>query len=266
MITTSESTKELYGAMANAQKDISFALKDTNNTYFKSKYADLASVWRAVQEPLGKNGLSVSQSPGIDVVNNQTFVTVTTRVQHSSGEWMEGVCYLPPGKPDAQNYGSVITYGRRYALSAFLGVIQEDDDGESAVGRGASQPAKAESVPQEKPPAKKQKATAPAKGGQKASPQPGTQPEKLTGVARLKDLGRFLKEHGAETVEAYDFLLQKCQGSVDANPTWAEIKANESIDTDVIKQSIKTWTAANHLEPHTVWATLHELESSGVAV
>lgn len=263
MITTSESTKELNAALAKAQKDIGFALKDSTNPFFKSKYADLVSVWKAVQDPLSENGLSVSQSPGVEVVNNRTMVSVTTRVQHSSGEWMQGTCYLPPGKEDAQAYGAAITYGRRYALSSFLGVIQDDDDGETAVGRGK---ATESPKPEAKPAPKKSRATAQEKPGSKDSPQSGTPTkEKLTGVERLKDLALFMKSHGAENkVEAYDFLLLKCQGSVDANPTWAEIKADESINTDDIKSSITAWVKANHMEPKNVFATLSELAEKGV--
>lgn len=256
MIQTSETTKELYTALAAAQKDIGFAMKDTDNPFFKKKYADLASVWRTVQDPLAKNSLSVSQSPGMELVNGSPYVTVTTRIQHSSGEWMQGVCYLPPGKSDAQSYGSVITYGRRYALSAILGVIQEDDDGESAVGRGKQEPAAQET----KPAQKKQKATAAEKPGQKGSQQSGTKADRLT---EIKSLAKFLMEHGASNIDDYNYLLCKCQGSVDGNPNWEEVKADASLDLEAVKQSVSTWVKANHLEPHQVLATLKELEQAG---
>lgn len=257
MIQTSETTKELYTALAAAQKDIGFAMKDTNNPFFKSKYADLASVWRAVQDPLAKNNLSVSQSPGMELVNGSPYVTVTTRIQHSSGEWMQGVCYLPPGKSDAQGYGSVITYGRRYALSAFLGVIQEDDDGEAAAGRGKQEPTAQET----KPAAKKPKATAAEKPGPKNSQKSGIKDERLT---EIKSLAKFLMDHGASNVDDYNYLLCKCQGSVDGNPSWEEVKSDPNLDLELVKQSVSTWVKANGLEPHHVLPTLKELEQAGV--
>jgi hypothetical protein len=48
---------------------------------------------------------------------------------HSSGEWImqEGIV-LKMDKQTAQGAGSAITYGRRYMLSAMLGIASEDDD------------------------------------------------------------------------------------------------------------------------------------------
>ena len=61
------------------------------------------------------------------------MIVVTTRIMHSSGEWIEGDCILPPTKADAQGYGSAITYAKRYGLQAMAGVPSVDDDGNDAV-------------------------------------------------------------------------------------------------------------------------------------
>jgi hypothetical protein len=238
MILTSESTKEINTALANAQKDIGFALKDTNNPFFKSKYADLASVWRAVQEPLASNGLSVTQSPGVEVLDGKLFVAVTTRLQHISGEWICGTCYLPSTKHDPQAYGAAITYARRYSLAAFLGVIQEDDDAEGAITRTQA-PAKQET------PAKKPKATAQEKPGSKDSPKSGEAPDLKT---RIQSLNKLMKELGAKTADDCELILTNCQGSVDANPTWAEIKENPAVDVVDVERSIRSWLKVN--APH----------------
>jgi hypothetical protein len=57
---------------------------------------------------------------------------------HSSGEWVAQNMSLPVSKPDAQGAGSAITYMRRYALAAIVGVVQADDDGNSASNKATS--------------------------------------------------------------------------------------------------------------------------------
>ena len=125
----------LMGALAKAQATIGGAVKGKVNPAFKSKYADLASVWEAWQPAGPPNGLAVTQWPG-DVINGK--VAVTTHLGHASGEWMRETAFIPINKTDAQGYVSAVTYGRRCALSALAGIAPEDDDGNAAVaGRGA---------------------------------------------------------------------------------------------------------------------------------
>lgn len=125
----SESVKELNTALAKAQGELFAAKKDSINPHFKSKYADLASVWEACREALSSNGLSVTQMPA-EFQNN--IMTLVTRLSHSSGEWIEQTMTCPVGKPDPQGIGSCLTYMRRYALAAVVGVYQDDDDANSA--------------------------------------------------------------------------------------------------------------------------------------
>ena len=131
-MSMSESITELAKALAMAQSEIKGAAKDSTNPHFKTKYADLASVWDACREPLTKNGLSVAQSTRME----GNAVVVITMLLHSSGEYIRGEISLPPTKPDPQGHGSAITYARRYALAAMVGIAPEDDD-----GVGASAPA-----------------------------------------------------------------------------------------------------------------------------
>lgn len=124
----SESIKELATALAKAQGELKHASKDSVNPHFKSKYADLASVWEACREALSNNGLAVMQFPA-EFGNNT--MTLVTRITHSSGEWLEQSMTAPVSKPDPQGIGSCLTYMRRYALAAVVGVYQDDDDGNS---------------------------------------------------------------------------------------------------------------------------------------
>ena len=138
----SETIGKLAEALSKAQGMMKGAVKDSENPFFKSVYADLASVWDACREPLSKNGLSVTQTTRI--ADNGEPVIITTLL-HSSGEWMSGELLVKPVKNDPQSVGSAITYGRRYALSAIVGIAPEDDDGEKAQGRqveAQKQPAK----------------------------------------------------------------------------------------------------------------------------
>lgn len=189
-MTTSETINELATALAKAQGQMTGALKDAANPFFKSKYADLASVWDACRKPLADNGLAVVQFPnttyqgepmpyewtskmgetryGVRVV---CVVSVLTRLTHSSGQWIEDAVstMLPTGDPQA--VGSAITYLRRYALQSVAGVAPEDDDAEAAHSRPNGQAA-----------------------GQAAKPQPVTLPPKgyedwLTDLAAVADEG-----------------------------------------------------------------------------
>ena len=124
----SRDLNELFAALAKAQGDIEGAKKDSDNPHFKSKYADLASVWAAVRAPLAKNGLAVMQWPR--TVGNG--VEVETILAHASGQYMSDVFWVPCSKMDAHGLGSATTYARRFSLASILGVAPEDDDGNSA--------------------------------------------------------------------------------------------------------------------------------------
>ena len=142
MNNQSENINELATALAKAQGEMQAAIKDCVNPFYKSKYADLGSVWDAARPVLSKNGLCVMQTT--DMINDK-IVMVTTLV-HSSGQWMRSLLPLNPAKNDSQGVGAAITYLRRYSLSALVGVVcDDDDDGETAVGRGKNPPVPASS-------------------------------------------------------------------------------------------------------------------------
>jgi len=129
-MTTSEQINEIAAALATAQAAIKPALKDSTNPHFKSKYADLTSVWDAIRGPLSANGISAVQ----EAVTLDDGVAVMTRLIHKSGQWIEcGPLTVPAMKRDAHGVGSATSYARRYALSAAVGVVADDDDGNAAV-------------------------------------------------------------------------------------------------------------------------------------
>lgn len=135
MSEQSADINELATALAKAQGKITGALKDSANPFFKSKYADLASVWDACRAALSENGLAVVQQTESD----EQGVLVITTLAHSSGQWMRSTLRLLPKDSSPQGMGSAITYGRRYALAAVVGVAQVDDDGNAASGKQGEQ-------------------------------------------------------------------------------------------------------------------------------
>lgn len=137
MIERSPSIAQLATALAKAQGEIKPAAKDSENPHFRSKYADLAAVWEVARDPLSRNGLAVMQYPTESTTGR---VALTTMLAHSSGEWIATTISTRLVKDDPQGIGSAITYLRRYAFAAIVGVVaDEDDDGNAAAGHGNGQ-------------------------------------------------------------------------------------------------------------------------------
>ena len=126
----SESIAALAAALAKAQLQIEPASKNATNPHFRSHYADLASIWDACRGPLNTNGLSIVQFPCDGEVGRTGLCTM---LLHSSGEYISEVVTTRSQKDDPQGLGSALTYLRRYALAAVVGVTAtEDDDGNAA--------------------------------------------------------------------------------------------------------------------------------------
>ena len=127
--------KELFTAFIKAQKEIKTALKDSKNPHFKSTYADLESVWDACRDALHKHGLGIMQLTDIDPSGVPVLIT---RIVHESGQHVEGRYPLlckDPNNPQATL--AALTYARRGSLAAACGVVQSDDDGNTAAGHTA---------------------------------------------------------------------------------------------------------------------------------
>lgn len=130
----SDARSAFHAALSKAQGAIEGAKKDVKNDFFKSRYADLASVWEACRKQLSENGLAVLQFPDYD--DKSKTVCVETIITHSAGYQMSFKTRVPVAKQDAQGVGSGITYARRYALMAAVGIAPEDDDGNAAANTG----------------------------------------------------------------------------------------------------------------------------------
>lgn len=129
----SEEIGELAAALAAAQARFTFAVKDSTavmGTAGKRKYADLQSVLEAIRDGLTANGLAVIQAP----MPADNGIKLRTTLAHKSGQWMASELCLPQDRMGGvQGMGSALTYARRYALAAMVGIAQDDDDGETAM-------------------------------------------------------------------------------------------------------------------------------------
>jgi len=131
----SESIVKIASALVKAQSAMGNAIKDAKNPFFKSRYADLNAVREAVLPVMNANGISVLQ-PTVHI-DGKSFVE--TMLLHESGEFISSLTEVIVGKAnDAQQQGSGISYARRYGLQSLANIGADDDDGESAVGRGNS--------------------------------------------------------------------------------------------------------------------------------
>jgi hypothetical protein len=141
----SDELGELFGSLAKAQADMEMAKNDSKNPFFKSRYADLASVVKASRPVLAKNGLSVVHRVLPNGNGNQYLYS---RLCHASGQWIESKMLIQPPKEDIQSLGSYLTYLRRYTYCALTGVVSsdEDDDGERMMTKAATAPQKREGL------------------------------------------------------------------------------------------------------------------------
>ena len=127
----SESIKAIAPALVAAQKAFKPVAQSGTNPHLRSKYSTIADYLNATNHALWANDLFLTQS----VSKSEIGISVTTKIIHKSGEWIESeACVLPVEKPNAQAVGSAISYARRYSLAAFLGIAAgtEDDDGAAA--------------------------------------------------------------------------------------------------------------------------------------
>lgn len=135
MYEQSENIQEIAAALAAAQGKFDKVVKEADNPFFKSKYADLATLIEATRPYLSENGIALIQAPTFGVGEHGAYCRVITSLIHKSGQWIRQTLELPVSKMDAQGCGSASTYARRYAQQALLDVAGEDDDGNAASGK-----------------------------------------------------------------------------------------------------------------------------------
>lgn len=133
---TSKGIDKLFSALAKAQGEMQSAKKTETNSYYKSKYADLATLMEAARPALSANGLCITQVFYYE--SNNVFIE--TILGHSSGQFLFCKSVIPStskeGGINCQSLASLITYMKRQYLSAIIGIAASgDDDGEKAMNR-----------------------------------------------------------------------------------------------------------------------------------
>ena len=125
-VSRSESIGKLAAALSKFQAEVDNPTRDSQGHNYK--YANLANILNSVKQPLATNKLSVCQMLGSGVQG----VSVTTILMHESGEYIQSEYSIPQETSSRmsgpQQAGTTITYARRYALAACLGIAQEDPD------------------------------------------------------------------------------------------------------------------------------------------
>ena len=126
----SSEISELAKALINVQRTIQPAIKNATNPFVHNRYATLNSVMDSCREALLGNSIWMTQFP---VPAEPGYLGLVTKLTHAeSGQWQSSLAVVPLPKADPQGMGSAMTYARRYALSAMLGIVTDDDDGEDA--------------------------------------------------------------------------------------------------------------------------------------
>jgi hypothetical protein len=128
----SESIASLAPALVKALGEMRGVAKDSKNPHFKNDYASLEAVIDVARPVLGAHGLAFMQGLGEYAAG---AMTVSTRILHESGEWIESDFQMPVSKADPQGTASASTYARRYSLMSILGLPAVDDDGEASMPR-----------------------------------------------------------------------------------------------------------------------------------
>lgn len=136
-----EKTENIYTALLRFQTENKWlVVKDSNNPFFKSKYADLTAISQACREGLAACGIVVIQEP----VTSEYGAGCETILFHSaSGTCRANKLILPYGaKIDPQSAGSAITYARRYSLASMLGLVAADEDDDANLASGKAEETK----------------------------------------------------------------------------------------------------------------------------
>lgn len=124
---TSDTVADISPAMVEAFNAMTTVSKDSEGHY--GRYVTLGAVLAFAKPILAVHGLAVQQYP---TVSDPGSVQIVTRLWHTSGQWIEDEGLRMPAPNDPQKVGGAVSYARRYALIAFLGLAADDDDGQSA--------------------------------------------------------------------------------------------------------------------------------------
>tara|TARA_R100000808_G_C2130733_1_gene139995 strand:- start:174 stop:899 length:726 start_codon:yes stop_codon:yes gene_type:complete len=132
-LSSSQELNELLTSLSTAQANLGVLVKDEKNPFYKQGYASLKAVIDVYRKPFTEQGLCISQF----IVQSQ----LVSILGHKSGQFIQSMSPIRTKDiDDPQKEGSGITYARRYQLMSITGLAPEDDDGNSASGKGGPAP------------------------------------------------------------------------------------------------------------------------------
>ncbi len=204
---TSEQTNELFTALAKAQTEFKIATFDMKGNY--GPYASLKSCMDASVEALGKYGLHVAQPVSFD----GTHYLITTQVGHSSGQWMRSTFRLILEKQNMQGLGSAVTYAKRYAYAAALGIVSDTDDDAQAAVTAPPKTKPAAPPPKAKTPAPNHAPTGPTRGQIKRLYFIASQNQWPSEAVRVYSLAKSGRTPGQLSKPQYDKLCEFLDGA-----------------------------------------------------
>jgi hypothetical protein len=182
------------GAISIIGRDRDVEVKSDKGRY-TFRYATLAALWKVARAPLAANGLALLQSPEVVTDGARTLVRVTTTLRHVSGEQEVNVLALPVAQVTPQGIGSAISYARRYAMGALLGLASEDEDDDGAAAAGNETAPRSMGRP---PPTPPRKAT---QGAPVSAAELEQQMASCRTVAELSKVGARVKDAGLDAAE-----------------------------------------------------------------
>ena len=155
----------LSTALVSALGELQNVQKNATNPHFRNRYASLDAILDSIRPVLKKHGLAISQEP----ISDEDRVGVTTKIIHTSGESTSSTLLLPVQQNTAQGYGSALTYARRYAIAAVLGIAADDDDDGEVASSPPRKPTAAQPLPRVETKERKGAEAAGSTAGQKPS-------------------------------------------------------------------------------------------------
>jgi hypothetical protein len=137
-MTEQTEKKTIIARLITAQQEIGNVTKNAKNPHFQNRFVDITQLLSSVLPVLHKNGLFLTQR--VDIYDGKPVLV--TQVYDEDGHSLPSSAYPIVAKDmtDPQKVGAGVTYARRYALLAYLGLGTEDDDGNTAAKPKAKSP------------------------------------------------------------------------------------------------------------------------------
>lgn len=195
----SESIESIAKAMSNIQKEMKQPFKDKSNPFFKSKYVPLENVVETIHDIAPKHGVSFAQW----ALNDENGrVGVNTILMHESGEFIEfDPVFMTAEKQTPQGAGALITYLKRYTLSAVFGITSDkDDDANESSGN--------QTKDNFKPITQKQVGSIKTKAKQFAELR-GQEESAVYKALKISDVTKLSSDMASKTIEQLDGWIEK---------------------------------------------------------